>query len=197
MRQGIGLTLLVFAIAAAFVLGRAQAQDDGKNDAMEAMKKAWEELGKPGPEQESLAKHVGNWTVHAKEFKPDGTVSETKSTTKFSMVLDGRILRQDYEGKMAGTPFTGIGFTGYDKGSGKYQSVWMDSMSTGMMFSIGTKLEDGRIEYKGHFFGPNAMKVPCRIVMAYPDADTQTMEFHMAMGGADMKSMEMTYKRVK
>ncbi|MHC4937501.1 MAG: DUF1579 family protein [Planctomycetota bacterium] len=194
MRSGIGLALLVGALAAAFALGRAQAQED---DAAKKMMEAWAELGKPGPEQAALKKLAGDWTAHTKEFMPDGTAKESKTKSKFTMVLGDLILRQDYSGEMNGTPFTGLGYTGFDKGSGRYQSVWMDSMSSGMMCSIGTKQEDGSIEYKGHFFGPGGAKIPTRVVLKYPDDDTQQMEFYMDMGTGEMKSVEITYKRVK
>ena len=198
MRQGIGVALVVCALAAAFALGRAQAQDEGgADDMMKAMQKAWMDLGKPGDQHAAFKKLAGDWDAAVKEWKPDGTVQESKTKSKFEMVLGDRILRQEYEGVMDGTPFKGIGYTGFDKGSQKYQSVWMDSMSTGMMFSIGTKQEDGSVEYKGNFYGPGAAKIPARIVLRYPDADTQVMEFYMDMGAGEMKSVEMTYTRAK
>lgn len=193
MLRGIGLVLVVGGLAAAFALGRAQAQDEG--GAMDA----WMDLGKPGPEHAEFKKLVGEWTASVKEWRMPGaepTVSTAKS--KYSMVMGDLILRQDYEGKMGEVPFQGVSYTAFNKGTGKYEALWMDSMSSGMMFMNGTETEKNKaFEYKGHFFGPGGVKVEMRSIMKRVDADTQTMEMYMNMGQGEMKSMEMTYTRVK
>ena len=47
------------------------------------------------------------------------------------MILDGRFLHQEFNGEMMGSPFIGIGITGYDNGSKQYVSNWMDSSEKG------------------------------------------------------------------
>jgi hypothetical protein len=50
-----------------------------------------------------------------------------------------------YEGVFLGETFTGIGYTGYDNVSKKYQSSWMDTGSTAMMLSVGSFDASGKV----------------------------------------------------
>ena len=196
MRRGIGIVLIVGAVAASFALGRVYAQEDG--GAAADMQKAWTELGKPGPEHAEFKKIAGDWTCVVKSWHGPGEPTVSKAKTKFSVVLGGLILRQDYEGVMGDTPFTGLGFTAFNNGTGKYEAIWMDSGSTGIAFMNGTETEKNKVfEYKGHFFGPGGAKITSRSIMKRVDDDTQTMEMYMNMGQGEMKAMEITYKRVK
>ncbi|MHC4409853.1 MAG: DUF1579 family protein [Planctomycetota bacterium] len=197
MQRAVGLTLIIGALAASFALGRVYAQEAGGAD-MEAMHKAWMELGKPGPEHAEFAKMAGDWSVAVKEFKPDGTTKVSKATTKFSMVLGGLIQRQDYKGEMGGTPFNSIGMTAFNKGTKKYESIWMDSMSSGMMWMNGNKIDDGKtVEYKGHFFGPGGAKMKTRTNLTPEGDDKISFVMWMDMGQGEVKSLEMVYTRVK
>lgn len=197
MQRAIGLTLIIGAVAASFALGRVYAQEEGGAD-MEAMHKAWMELGKPGPEHAEFAKRAGDWNVAVKEFTPDGKTKESKATSKFSMVLGGLIQRQDYKGKMGDTPFNSIGMTAFNKGTKKYESIWMDSMSSGIMWMDGNTVQDGKaVEYKGHFYGPGAAKMTMRSIMKQEGDDKISFVMWMDMGQGEAKSLEMVYTRVK
>ncbi len=201
MLRGLGMALVAGALALSFTLGRVSAQDGGgaDNDAdNEAVKKAWAELGKPGPEHAELKKMVGAWTTAAKETQMDGSIKETTGKTTYSMVMNDLILRQDYDGEAGGVPFKGVGYVAFNKGSGKYESVWMDTMSTGMAWMNGESIEKGKgWEYKGHWFGPGGMKVNARLVLKLQGDDKQTMEYYMDMGQGEMKSVEIVYTRQK
>jgi len=197
MKRGIGITVLVGALVAAFALGRAEAQDGGGGDAMqEAMKKAWMEIGTPGPEHAELKKMVGDWTVDVVSYHNPEKPAKSKGKCTFKMALDGRYLEQHFSGTMDGTPFTGIGYTAFNKATGKYEATWMDSMSTGIMHLTG-EMEDGVCTYNGHFFGPGGAKIKARYEEEKPDADTMTFVMYMDAGMGEMKAMEMTYKRAK
>ena len=63
---------------------------------------------------------------------------EDTGTATRTMMLDGRVLVEEVNSSMMGTPFTGHAMTGYDNVSGKYWSTWNDNMSTGVMVSEGT-----------------------------------------------------------
>lgn len=197
MQRGLGFVLLAVALAASFVMGHAVAQDEGGVD-MEAMKAAWEELGKPGPEHAELKTLVGEWTSTMKEFQPDGSTKESSGTATYSMVMNDLILRQDFEGEANGVKFQGVGYVAFNKATGKYESIWMDSMSSGMAWMDGQALESGKAwEYKGHWFAPGGMKVNARLVLERLGEDSQSMEYHMDMGQGETKSMEILYERKK
>jgi hypothetical protein len=116
----------------------------------------------------------------------------------FSMVLGDRILKQDFEAAMGGMPFTGLGFTAFNKATKKYEAIWMDSMSTGIFFMTGEPKPDGATwEYAGSWYGPGGKEIKTRTIMRKVSDDEQVMEMYNDMGEGEMKSMEMTYKRVK
>ena len=65
-----------------------------------------------GHEHAEFKRVAGDWTCVAKAWHQPGAEPKVdKGTTSFKPVLGGLILRQDYKGTMAGTPFTGLGFT--------------------------------------------------------------------------------------
>ena len=197
MKKTAGTILVVGALVAAFALGKAQAQEAGGD--MEAMMKKWEDLGKPGPEHAELKKMVGEWTAHMERTDPmTGQAVKEEGKSKYSMVLNGLILRQDFEGVMDGKTFKGIGFVAFNKGSGKYESIWMDDMSSGIMYSTGESADGGKsVNYKGHWFGPDAAQIDQKMVMTTVDADTHKLKMEMSMGGNAMPPMSITYKRAK
>jgi hypothetical protein len=201
MKRGIGIVLAIGALAASFALGRVQAQDDEENGKKNPMEdpEAWMELGKPGPEHAALQKMVGKWTCEVKSWQsPDADPMTDKGTTTFSMELGGLFLKQDYQGTMGGMPFKGIGYNGFDKATGKYEALWMDSMGSGIMRMTGTETEKGKVwNYKGHFFGPGGARIETRSVLRQVSNDEQTMEMYMDFGSGEVKSMEMTYKRAQ
>jgi len=199
MRQGIGIAVLVGALAASFTLGRASAEDEEKSGGAMADMAAWMELGKPGPEHEAFKKTAGEWTCDVKSWMAPGAEPIlSKGKTKFAVALGGLMLKQDYEGSMGGMPFTGLGYSAFNKATGKYEAVWMDSMSSGIMFMNGTEKEKGKTwVYHGHFFGPGGVKIKSRSIMTHVSDDEQTMVMYMDSGAGEMKSMEMTYTRVK
>jgi hypothetical protein len=195
MKRGVVFLSVAAALVCAFALGRARAQDDG-GDPMEA----WAALGKTGPEHAALMKDVGTWNCACKGWeKPGSEPKESTGKAVFSSVLDGRYLKQEFEGTdMNGQPMHGIGYMGYNNATKQYESIWMDSGSTGIGFMTGTETEPGKVwTYTGNFDGPGGTKMKMKLVLTKKNADTQLMEMYMDMGMGDMKGMEMTYTRAK
>jgi hypothetical protein len=154
-------------------------------------------LAKPGPEHAELKKMEGVWNCEVKSLhEPDAEPRVEKGKAKFKMTLGGLFLRQDYEGSMMGTPFTGVGYTAFNKATGKFEALWIDSMGSGMMCLTGVE-KDKVCTYHGHFFGPGGVKIPARYVLTKVNDDKQTLVMFMNMGQGEMKSMEMTYTRAK
>jgi hypothetical protein len=98
---------------------------------------------------------------------------------------------------MMGSPFTGVGVTGYDNHTEKFVSTWMDSMSTGIYFFEGTGSADGKSftqesQYDDPVQGPTKWRAVTRIV------DDNTFVFEMYgthKKSKEAKMMEMTYTR--
>jgi hypothetical protein len=70
-------------------------------------------------------------------------------------------------------------------------------MGTGYYLTHGTASADGKtISHKGTMtLGP--LEMPTRAETVFVDEDTVTFTMWQSMGGPEMKSMEMTYKRVR
>jgi hypothetical protein len=156
------------------------------------------ELMKPGPEHQQMAKVVGTWDVDGKMWMdPKAPPSESKGTAKFSSVFDGRFIRQDFQGTMMGMAFTGTGYDGFDRAQGVYNSMWIDSMGTGMFNQTGKASADGKvITYTGEMWCPQTNgTMKARSVMTHVSDNEMTYEMFVTMNGHEDKSMELHYHR--
>jgi hypothetical protein len=173
------------------------AKQEGKMD-MQAIMEIYKKVGTPGEPHKLLAKLEGSWTTRTRGWmEPDKPPTDSTGACEQKLVLDGHYLRQEYTGDMMGHPFTGINFLGYDNHTGKYVSVWLDSMSTGIYYFEGTASADGRTitqecSYDDPVRGPSVWRSVTRI------KDDNTLEYEMFItpkGGKGEKMMEMTVAR--
>ena len=112
------------------------------------------------------------------------------------MILGGRYLQEEFTGEMMGSPFTGIGITGYDNLGKKYVMAWMDSMSTGIYFMEGTADADGRtITLNGRFDDPVKGPMKWRGVTRIVDDNTEVCEMTMIDKDGKEEKCETTYTR--
>lgn len=165
---------------------------------MEAEMEVYKKLGTPGEAHKLLARMAGTWNTLTKSWWEAGKPPEESSgVCEQRMVLNGRYLQQECSGDMMGTPFTGIGFTGYDNHTRKFVSTWMDSTSTAIWYFEGPIEADGKSftqksRYDDPVRGPMEWRSVCRLV------DDNTMSFEMygtVLGAAEEKMMEMKYTR--
>jgi hypothetical protein len=157
------------------------------------------ELMKPGPEHQQLAKMAGAWDVDAKMWMdPKAPPTASKGKAQFTPMFDGRFVRQDYQGDMMGTPFTGIGYDGFDRGRGVFTTVWLDSIGTAMMPMIGKASADGKtITYEGEMFCPMLNKVATMRSVCTRVSDSEvSYDMFVIDGDRQDKSMELRYHRV-
>jgi hypothetical protein len=158
----------------------------------------YKKVGTPGEHHKVLAKLEGFWTTRTRGWmEPGKPPVESTGTCEQKMILDGHYLRQEYTGDMMGQPFTGINLLGYDNQSGKYESVWIDSMSTGIFYFVGPASADGKTitqecRYDDPVKGPSVWRSVTRI------KEDNTLELEMFItpqGGKEEKMMEMTVAR--
>lgn len=173
------------------------AKKEGKVDFQEVME-IYRKAGTPGEPHKLLAKLEGSWTTRSRGWtEPGKPPVESSGTCEQKLILDGHYLQQVYTGDMMGKPFTGISLMGYDNHTGKYVSVWLDSMSTGIYYFVGSASADGRTitqecSYDDPVKGPSLWRTVTRI------KDDNTCEFEMFLtpkGGKEEKMMEMTIAR--
>jgi hypothetical protein len=152
----------------------------------------------PGSEHQRLAKMAGDYDVVVRSWeKPDAPPMEEKGTVKRTMMLDGRILSEEFHGTMMGMPFDGHGMSGYDKASEKWWSTWNDTMSTGIMVSQGTCDEKDSCTFNGSWF--DAVKkapVNARMTTSWTSPSVEVFSMYVAgKDGKEAKMMEITYTK--
>jgi len=185
------------ALLSLVAFGAAYAAE---KDMSEADHKAMMEKMQPGPEHKMLAKLAGNWEVASKWWMdPEKPPMESKGSSTFTVIYDGRFVRQDFKGEMMGQAFTGVGYDGFDNVTKKYTSFWLDSMGTSMFKVDGTSKDDGKtIEYTGEASCPMANgTAKTRWVHKAVSDDSFIFEMYMAPKGTEVKSGELTYTRKK
>jgi hypothetical protein len=164
---------------------------------MQSMMEIYRKVGTPGAPHKLLAKLEGSWTTRTTGWLEGKPAMESTGTCEQKLVLDGHYLQQIYTGDMMGTPFSGINLLGYNNHTKKYESVWLDSMSTAIYFFVGKGSADGRTitqecSYDDPARGPAVWKSVTRV------KDDNTLEFEMFItpkGGKKEKMMEMTVAR--
>lgn len=197
---------LLFAILIATVALAAVAQEKPKQggapepDAqMKATMEAYAKAAEPGAMHTFLASLAGTWAVESKAWMGPGEPHTSKATAVCTMIFGGRYLVEEFKGEFAGTPFEGRGITGFDNTAKQFQSVWIDSMSTGLGVGTGSLDASGKVltstmTYMDPKTGKEGrMKAVLRIV----DEKTHIFEmFEVGPDGKESKSMEMTYRKV-
>ena len=164
----------------------------------EKVMKIYKKAGTPGEPHKALAKLEGSWTTRSRGWmEPGKPPVESFGTCEQKLILDGHYLQQVYTGDMMGAPFTGISLLGFDNHTRKYESVWIDSMSTGIYYFRGTATNKGKTitqecDYNDPIKGPSIWRTVTRI------KDDNTLEFEMFLTprrGKEEKMMEMTIER--
>ena len=167
---------------------------------MEEMMEVYKKLAIPGAPHRILADLAGSWTTRTRGWmEPDKPPMEGTGACEQKMILDGRYLQQEYTGEMMGDQFAGLNILGYDNFTGKYVSIWIDSMSTGINYFEGSGSADGKTitqesSYEDPVRGPMVWRSITKIV------DINTVESEMYLipkGGTEEKMMEMTMTRKK
>jgi Protein of unknown function (DUF1579) len=172
----------------------AQRKTIDMKDAMDV----YQEMGTPGAAHKLLARMAGNWNVKSScVMEAGGQAIESTGSSVQKMVLGGRFLQQEYSGDMMGTPFTGIGFSGYDNHTEKYVSTWMDSMGTCIYFFEGTAGADGKtITQTGNVDDPVRGHITWRSVTSFVDDNCFKFVMYSTDGsGKEEKMAEMNYTR--
>ncbi len=174
----------------------APAQDAAAQAA--AMDK-WMKSMTPGPQHTALAAMVGAWNVDVTFVgAPGAPPDRSTGASDFTMLMDGRYLSNHFTGKANGQEFTGLGVTGYNNTTGKYEDVWMDSMGTGMAWSTGTfDAESDAIMYKGEYVDPiTEVAVRTRGIMRKVNADEYVFQMYSTpAGGKEYESLTLRYAR--
>lgn len=185
---------VVTAVAAMSIgwVGRSVFPDDPPKPPAE---NDWAKFGQPGEEHARLKALVGEWNVVGEFDGGDGSMTKSEATSSITMILGDRYLRQEVHGSVAGTAFEGRGLIGFDKGSKKWFSLWVDSGGTGLLVSDGVENEKGKCwTFKGSFNGP-AGPIAERDVITITGENEFTQVGYM--GGGEKPTMTLKATRKK
>jgi hypothetical protein len=162
----------------------------------------WVKAATPGPQHQQLQKLAGEWNLTVKStMDPSQPATESHATATVTTMMEGRYVQEVVSGQMMGAPFSGYSLTGYDNVLGRYVSVWIDNLGTGMMTSEGTADAGGRtIQWSGTMSDPMTGKASkLRMSTTIVDDDHHTFEMFMVPpgGSKEMKTMTILYERKK
>jgi hypothetical protein len=192
------------AFVAARAVGAAPQQQDAKQDKPEAMPgmdpammARMMELATPGKEHQELAARAGTWDIAYKfRMAPDAPWMDMKGSATARTLLGGRYLLEEHAFEMMGEPMQGIMLLGFDKESGEYISLWMDSMSTWWVEARGKKDAAGKLDQRGEM-KDIAGKRPYRATsVAKPDGSYEH-QMYDTIGGKEVLVMTYTAARRK
>lgn len=159
----------------------------------------WMQKNVPGDAHKQLAQCAGEWNMVVKSWMaPDAPPTSSAGTSSSKMILDGRYLQESASGSMGGMPFTGMGITGYDIASKKYETTWIDNMSTATFRANGTyDAATKTVTMNGTTYDPTVGKdVPVKTVLRLIDDKSHVFEWWAPdPSGKMFKSMEITYTR--
>jgi hypothetical protein len=205
MMLGIRRMVVLLALAAGIATA-ALAQEKTKKAAAKppdekAMMEAWEKASTPGEMHRKLEPIVGTFDARVRSWMdPAKPPEDTTGTSVNGWTLGNRFVEQKYEGTMMGQPFTGMGYVGYNNVKKKYESVWMDSMGTGMMWSVMTPDASGKVMTAKTSVDDPMTGKPMPIEEKITVADNDHHKFEMWGQGPDgkkFKMMEIEYTRKK
>lgn len=196
MMKPLALVLALLVSATAFAADEPPKASPEQQEMMDKMMKA----ATPGAQQAGLAKMAGEWTCTVRyQWDPAQPWQESAATATISSLMDGRYIQEVTTSQMMGMPFSGMGITGFDNVLGKYTSIWIDNMGTGIMVSEGTGDASGKvITWTATMSDPVTGKpTKSRMVTTFTDDDHHTFEMYSVPPGAkkEMKTMTLEYVR--
>jgi hypothetical protein len=198
LQNKIMIAMLGIGLAAVPIAIHAADSSAAMTPEQQAMMQKAEQYMTPGTEHKALEPMVGRWNAKVTMWmKPGDKPQESTGVAEMVWVLNNHFMKQDYHGMMMGKPFEGIGYTGYDKVRGEYQSIWMDNMATGLMYSTGPG-GGGVVKQSGTFgcpmTGDKAMWMRSEMKINSPNQITYT-SYGKDASGKEFKGMEIVYTR--
>jgi hypothetical protein len=188
----------VAALLAAVTVSSQEGKAPGMTPEQQAQMEAYLKAGTPGAPHKTLASQAGDYDLKIKSWhEPGGPAMEETGTATRKMILDGRVLAEDVTSTMMGSTFTGHGLKGYDNVTGTYWSIWLDSMSTGIMVSKGTCDAQNVCTFTGSWDDPVTKKpIHARMTSRWTSPQVEVFEMYApGLDGKEMKMMEITYTR--
>jgi hypothetical protein len=157
----------------------------------------WQKYMTPGEAHANFAKDNGAWQEEL-TFWEGGQESKATAKVEMNTILGGRYQTSVHTGDMMGMPFEGHGTVGYDNILKKYQSTWIDNMTTGTMYMEGTfDAKTNTLTMTGKCVDPGTGMVENqRHVLKFEGDSKRTMTFYKTQKGkGEIKYMQIVMTR--
>jgi hypothetical protein len=163
--------------------------------------KVYLEAGAPGEHHRLLDPLVGDWEGVVRIWmEPGGEPMEWPGTASREWTLDGRFVHERVESQSPFGPFRGFGAMGYNNLDGQYEFIWMENMSTGIMWATGHYDPDTKtLHSRGSYRDPATGKLVWsrgEIDMSRPNVNT-FVGYAVGPDGREFKNMEGEFRRTK
>ena len=135
LRVSMAITLLAMGLI--FSVTFADDHSEDKMDSMEDM-----EMGAP-PQMKELAYLEGDWNAEMEwiDMQDPNKWNKSKGSGTYNYVLDGCAIECHFQSEMMGMPFTGYMIISYDRDTGQWQQMWIDTIGGKMSFYKGKKAD--------------------------------------------------------
>lgn len=160
---------------------------------------AWGQHNNPGANHGKLATGMsGLWsTTTTFRSGPNAESQTATGNARIAPTLDGRFVMQEFNSEFFGKTFKGMGFFGFNNASKQFESFWVDSATTGMLFCTGTQGADGSITWTGSYTDPvSGQNKTAKSVSRFNGRDAWSFEMYdTTSDGQEFVSLSVAYTR--
>jgi hypothetical protein len=176
---------------------KKDAKPAGQAPAPDAEMEAWLKTASPGPMHKWMEQFVGEWQTTSTTFMPDGTAMPSEhGTMTYTMSHGGRFINMDMRSRFMGQPYRGSGTMGYNNIDKRFESTWVDTMSSSIIFMTGQADKEGKVlTLAGEFTNPDGSKSMMKEVTTVLSKESHKNEFYDVKDGKPVKIMEVTYAK--
>lgn len=191
--------LCAVLVSVQIVACSARAPGAGGVSAIGLTPQEWASLSKPGAQHKLLQSFVGEWDVRLTFWSSPNSKGQTsKGLSSIAWMLDGRFVREQFRGEVAGETFEGLGIMGFDNGAREFRSLWIDSLNTAMTVATGRYVPDANtFELSSELYDPlrSGFKV-VKSTLRFTSPDTYVLSMQdKSPEGKSFTSFEMIYSR--
>jgi hypothetical protein len=164
-----------------------------------AMMQKWQAYMTPGPAHAHFAKSAGAWDAKVSwRMDPNQPWATENGSETRQVIMNGLFVQSHFKGTMMGQPFDGMLIEGYNNMTKQIESVWIDSMGSGMMVQTGEMSSDGKtINMSGSCSDPmSGQTKKLRSVVEITDENAHVVRFYdTGKDGKEFESMKIEYTR--
>ena len=165
-------------------------------DLLEALKKA----ARTGEDHKNLKTIRADYEQTFKWWRSaDAEPHESKSRSSTDRILEGRFVTQKVRGTWLDYGFEGLATMGYDNGTREYVLTWMDTLSTRIMLSRGTRNDAGDVfTLHGEYYDPiagEARKVKIILKILNKKGETLLEVYDVTLSDPGFKFLEVNSTR--